>query len=90
MTVTIDPQRRETAGHLQEHVVRVTGGTRGIWAAIGDAMAEHGAAIAIGHGTGRIINVSAVRALPQFSNGFKPTAPGGPGNDLEVTHDPPR
>ena len=39
MTVTMDPQHQETAGQLRERVAFVTGGTRGIGAAIGHAMA---------------------------------------------------
>ena len=49
MTVTMDPQHLETAGQLRDRVALVTGGTRGIGAAIGHAMAEQGAAIAAGY-----------------------------------------
>ena len=49
MTVTMDPQHQQTAGQLRERVALVTGGTRGIGAAIGHAMAEQGAAIAAGY-----------------------------------------
>ena len=45
MTVTMDPQHQETAGQLRERVALVTGGTRGIGAAIGHAMAEQGALV---------------------------------------------
>ena len=49
MTVTMDQPHQETAGQLRDRVALVTGGTRGIGAAIGHAMAEQGAAIAAGY-----------------------------------------
>jgi len=49
MTVSTDTQHQEAAGRLRGKVAFVTGGTRGIGAAIGHHLAAEGAAVAAGY-----------------------------------------